>query len=825
MKTYFCIAAILVLASVAVPPAAAGTLAAVRALDVERMSPAALKAAQDLMQATFTDAASGGAPGFELQKILLEKSGLCISRIVDAQHKQTLPVAGALKLLAQNRELLSAILRHNQDLVADIQEHRLDAMQDTSAFFKSDAWQHPQHLISLAGYWQSWNGYYRAQLMEPSARERADLLEQARRGFSRAFIDFQEHAIVTRSLFGRMLCYKEAGRYDSAMQDADALLAMTPPSDPLYVRCRYEQLVIAFQRGACDAVLKGVESFRSDIGSGDISPAIAGGLKTLSVQCGIALIETEEKKGPARTERYRSVLRDLRGLAAHEPARAPLLYRFVKERPEVFEQLPAAEVGPVGCLALADHLFGQQKWLEAAERYESVLASDDAAVRSRRQDVLFQLAYCACKQEHWQRAADLFSRLFKEFPSSKHLAQAACFYYVAAAQVYQAEKKPEQRTRYIDAARRYLDKCADQQNACEARYLLGTHYLEQRREKEALKEFERIEPGSPRYLEARFHIVSARVNEFELQYAGHGARTRAGRAAYARALRLVSEYAAAIENSKLKSRPQLRAYVAAMHARLLMHGPDADYAGALKLLSFARSAVERQTALTAAGLRIECYGHLGAQDEARREIDLCAGSPPMSPEAWTVLQESAARLYASSKELKDNKNRRGSGLAETALYIYTVLAREAGRTSARAEYLDALHLRIAEIHREQNRFDTARRLYEEQLERDASSADALYNLALIYEQQKEWGKAAASWRKLTRGLQPGTPRWLDARRRTVLSLKELGDARQACDYATMTLVLHPDIDDPETEQAFIRLRRELCGPGDGHQESAPTGVP
>jgi len=811
VKTYFCIAAFFVLASLAAPPAASASVAAVRALDVERMSPAALKAAQDLMKATFTEAVSKGAPGFELQKLLLEKSGQCISRIVDVQHKQTLPVAGALKLLAQNRELISAILRHNQGIVTDIQEHRLDAMQDTAAFFKSDAWQHPQHLISLAGYWQSWNGYYRAQLLEPSAHERTDLLEQARRGFSRASIDFQEHAIVTRSLFGRMLCYKEAGRYDSAMQDADALLAMTPPSDPLYVRCRYEQLAIAFQRGACDAVLKGVESFRNDIGPGDISPAIAGGLKALSVQCGIAVIEKEEKKGAARTERYRSVLRDLRGLAAHEPARAPLLYRFVKERPAIFAELPLAELGPVGNLALADHLFGQQEWRQAAERYESVLASDDAAARSRRDDILFQFAYCACKQEHWQRAADLFSRLFKEFPSSKHLGQAACFYYVAAAQVYQADKSPEQRRRYIAAARRYLEKCADQQNACEARYLLGTHYLEQQREKEALKEFERIRPASPRYLEARFHIVSARVNDFDRQFAGPGARTAAGRAAYNRALGLIRQYSAAIEHSKLKSKAQLRAYVAAMQARLLMHGPDADYAGALKLLAAARFASDRQTALSAAGLRIECYRHLGAESEARREIDDCAGTTPMSPEAWAVLQETAARLYASFKELKNNKDRRAPGFAATALYIYTVLAREAERNSARAEYLDALQLRIAEIHREENQLDIARRLYEQQLERDASSADALYNLALIYEQQQEWEQAAASWRKLTRGLQPGTPRWFDARRRTVLSLKELGDIKQACDYATMTLVLHPDIADPETARMFEQLRQDLCG--------------
>ena len=785
---------------------------AVRALDVERMtSPATLKAAQELMNATFTDAAAAGAPGFELQKLLLEKSGACISRIVEVQHTHALPTATALELLAHNRKLITTILEHNQGIVAALQEHNLDGMQNTEQFFKSAAWQQPQHLISLAGYWQSWNGYYRAVLMDSGASGRAELLEQARQGFSRAFIDFQEQAITTRSLFGRMLCFKESGRYDSAMQDAEALLAMTSPSDALYVRCRYEQLVIAYQRGACADVLKGVESFRNDIGPADIPAAISGGLKTLSVQCGIATIEEAEKKGASGPAPYRSVLQDLRTLAAHEPARAPILYRFVAERPDVFTAMPVSELGAVGNLALADHLFKKQQWQEALERYAQVLAADDAAVKSRKDEILFHLACCECKRERWEQASAYFSRLFNEHPSSKHLAQAACFYYAAAAQAYQSDKTSEHHQRYIAASKRYLEKCTDQQNACEARYQLGSHYLEQQRTQEALKEFERIKPGSPRYLEARFHIVRSRIDAFERQYAGIAARSSDGRSAYRQALQLSNEYAAAIERSKLPGREQLRAYVATLQARLLMHGPEPDYAKALKLLQNLPAASDRSTTLTASGLRIECFQHLGASDKARHEIDARINNPPLSSDVWAMLQETAARLYAASKELRQQQDRRASDFAETALHMYSALAREASRNSARAEFLEALSLRIAEIHRDENRLDAARALYEEQLARDASSADALYNLALIYEQQSDWAQAASCWRKLTRGLQAGTPRWFEARRQTVIALKQLGELKQACDYATMTLVLHPDIADPETAQTFMQLRKELCG--------------
>jgi len=809
VKTYRFVPAILFLLASLSATAGAAPVAAVRALDIERMTSASsLKAAQELMAATFTDAAAG-KPDFALQKLLLEKSGDCISRIVEAQHAQKLTAASALKLLAQNRKLLTAILEHNQGIVADLQEHRLDSMKDTAAFFKSNSWQQPQHLISLAGYWQSWNGYYRAVIMDRAAPERTELLEMARRGFSRAFIDFQEHSITVRSLFGRMLCYKEAGHYDSALQDADTILTMISPADTLYVRCRYEQLIIAYQSGSCATVMKGIALFRNDIAPANMSSTISRGLKTLSVQCGIASIEAEEKKGAASREQYLSVLQDVRKLSTQEPAQAPILYRFVEERADVFAGLPIAELGSVGNLALADQLFKQQRWQQAAERYRHALAFNDPGIKSRQDEALFHLAYCLCKLEDWQQAADLFNRLFKTHPNSKLLGQAACFYYVAAAQVYHMDKNPKNYGGYISAAKRYLKLCNDQQDSCEAHYQLGSYYLEQKQETAALQEFKHVKQNSPRYMHARLYIVHARVDAFERQYSG-SAMGAAGQKAYRQTLQLIKNYAADIRRSKLENKTQLSAHANMLQARLLMRGPKPDYTAALKLLRPTTDTTS-QNSLAANGLRIECYQHLGERDEALREINACIKKNGLNANVWALLQETAGRLYATSEDLRGRQESRASDYAATALHIYTILSREAQTNSIYSKYLDALQLRIAEIHRQENQTETAQQIYEQQLERDASSGDALYNLALVYEQQEKWEQAVKTWQKLTRGLEPGTPRWLEARLHMVTGLKELGNRKQACDYATMTLVLHPDIPDPETVQAFENLREELCG--------------
>jgi len=811
VKTNNYIKAILFLLISLSTPAAAAPITAVRALDIDRMtSPASLKAAQELMMATFTDAVAG-KPDFKLQKLLLEKSGACISQIIEAQHTHSITPSKALELLSQNTKLLNNILQHNQNIIADLQENSLDGMQDTAVFFKSKAWQQPQHLISLAGYWESWNGYYRAVLMDNAAPERTEILDQARRGFSRAFIDFQEHSIITRSLFGRMLCYKEGEHYDSAMQDADTLLTMTSASDSLYVRCRYEQLLIAYQRGTCAIVIKGIKSFRNDIAPADISTTIAKGLKSLSAQCGIALIEEAEKKGTPSPDQYRSVLQEVRKLSAHDPAQNPVLYRFIEERPTVFARLPIAELGSIGNLALADQLFKQQLWQQAAERYTHTLASSDGGIKPHRDKILFHLAYCMCKLENWGQAADFFNRLFKSHPTSKLLGQAACFYYVAAAHVYHADKSPKSYTRYIFSIKRYLKLCTDQQDACEARYQLGSYYLKQGKETAALQQFKKIKPGSPRYLQARFHIARTSVEAFEHQYAG-AAHSNAGQKAHRHTTQLIKKYASEIQRSTLENKTQLSAYVNTLQARLLIDGPRPDYTGALKLLRTAQGDTDSQNALTATGLRIECYQHLGATNEALREIDSCIKNNQLNSDEWTLLQETAGRLYATSKKLKNKQDTRASNFATTALHIYTLLAREARRSSTHAQYLDALNLRIAEINRDENRTETAQELYEEQLARDSSSGDALYNLALIYEQQMKWDQAVTTWRKLTRGLEPGTPRWLEARIHTITGLKALGNIKQACDYTTMTLVLHPDMPDPATAQTFEQLRNELCDP-------------
>ena len=115
--------------------------------------------------------------------------------------------------------------------------------------------------------------------------------------------------------------------------------------------------------------------------------------------------------------------------------------------------------------SLADQLFKKQNWEEAAKRYKHALSSNDAGIKPRQDEILFHMAYCMCKLERWQQAVGFYNRLFKNHPNSKLLGRAACFYYVAAAQVYHRDKNQKNYSGYISAVKRYLKQCSDQQDS------------------------------------------------------------------------------------------------------------------------------------------------------------------------------------------------------------------------------------------------------------------------------------------------------------------------------------------------------------------------
>ena len=73
---------------------------------------------------------------------------------------------------------------------------------------------------------------------------------------------------------------------------------------------------------------------------------------------------------------------------------------------------------------------------------------------------------------------------------------------------------------------------------------------------------------------------------------------------------------------------------------------------------------------------------------------------------------------------------------------------------------------MAEIYRDVHQTAEAKAIYKEILKRDPRSADAMYNLGLIYEKEGNWEEALTTWRKFSKGLKTGSYYWFESRYRT-----------------------------------------------------------
>ena len=760
---------------------------------------------------------------FDLQKLILSKSGECTSRIVELEQQanQQTKREEAKSLFSENRNIIKDILDWNQGTVLDFQENKLDQIVDTAAFFASPAWQQPHYLISLASYWLSWNNYYPCLLLPANDPSRRELLEESVEGFSRTFIDFKEDSIVIRSLFGRALCYKELQQYDRAIRDIIGVIGKIQRDDPLYQRSRYEKVLISYLTGNYESVLSQLKNFRDEVGDNNISPIMDAELRKLRVRTIIALSEKEggeAKDGKIPKHHYLDALDELKMLVGSDPRQAGELYRYVNEHADTLAELSYAALGPIGYLAIADWYFNRKEYDKALLRYQRLSSSSSPLIAKRMDGVYFRSGYCFCRNNRWQDALPCFESLFKQFPRSPFTGKAACVYYAAASNHYKEQKDESAYGTYIEATKRYLKQCAEPGNKSDAHFQLGKYYQDRGKGIEALKEFSEVGKDSPHYAEARYFVVQSNVDELQsLQRKGQP-QSKSVSALYRETLKQLDEYQGLLlQQEKVTDRKDLEGHVTLLQAKTYIYGPEGSYKKALKTLKdFERRFPHKEKlALVATGLRIECYQKLQLFKEAQQEINRFLKEGPINADRWALLHERADLFYEESKRLRSRGDTaQASQLAEIALTIYKRLSTVALQSQSYERFFNAIQLRMAEMYSDENKLAPAKALYQEQLQRDPDSADAMYNLGVLYEKEEKWEEALAAWRKFSKGFKTGSHYWFESRYHTAKVLNHLGQSDKACEITTMIEVLHPELRDKQFKEKFTVLHRAVCAKGD-----------
>jgi hypothetical protein len=804
-----------------------GALPGLRADQIS--TPAQLRTAFDLIGSCFTEARDRGQLTFDLQKLIIAKSGECISRL--SEIMQDADPAGSSReelrpLFKQCRETLKALYDYNQKKVERLAEDKLDTVADQAAFFASPQWQEPQYLVSLASYWLSWCGYYAALLYPAGDEVRSELLNSAAAGFALTFLDFREESITTRSLFGRALCYRELGKYDRALQDINSVVVKVGKSNPLFARVQYEKIRLTFLAGNYESAFNQIREFGEDVSADRVSRQMRNGL--MQMQADIILCRMEKRlaqKDLTKPEYYREALQELARSAGTEEAVSAELYRFVTTHAAEIERISRAgpdgisdtELGGIGLLALADWLFQQKRYDDALGRYRRLYVSTDRLLRKRRDEVSFRLACCLAEKKRWAEAAEGIEPFFEEFPASALAGKSACLYYAAAANAYRAEPSEKTYGRYITATQLYLKSGADGSDQSEAHFQLGSYYQKTGKQTDALKEFAQVAADSPNFVHAFSSIIQAKIEELE-------SLAREGRAEEEQRLRneaqrLIEELRPAVMKVRdEKDRKELEAHSALLQARLFACSPDASaQRKALQALDhfetlLSGSRQQGELRASAQAVRIEALLRLGQGHEAEAEISRFLKDGADNAMAWPLLNELADRLYDQSRALRDTGYGAGDdSRAAMALLVYERLEGMADRVPAYAQHRDTILLRIAQLCTDTGQLARAKQLYQEKLLRDPASADAVSSLGLIYEKENRWQDALVMWRRLGLGMQEGSQHWFEARYRTARSLGMLGNAAEGCQILTTTEVLYPALRDETYKQRFLLLQKELCG--------------
>ena len=758
---------------------------------------------------------------FDLQKLILAKSGEFISKIADFEQQVDLSQNArrdeVRAIYSRNRDILKGILSFNQQKIDDIQENKLDHMKDTKAFFASTEWEEPQYMVSLCSYWLSWNGYYGSHLYPAQDPVRKDVLEAAVSGFGRVLIDFREEAIVVRSLFGRALCYKELQKYDRAIQDINSVIAKVNRDDALYVRSRYEKIMISYLTGDYESALSQLNEFQKKVQEENIPKAVREGLNKLKVKIILARLEKQiAGQGNASAKNYRDAWQELNTFFKHDESQAEELYQFAKEHAAIFANFSDAELGAIGNLALADWYFGQKGYNAAIARYKRLIAFSDPIMRKRMEDAYFRLGYCLCQTGEWKDALSCFESLFEKYPQSSSAGKTACLYYIAAANAYRENQVESMHARYIEAIKVFLTYCTDPVDKSDARFQLGRDYQDAKKEKEALREFSQVEKDSPNYVQAKYYAAKSSIDELESLNEKGLCQSKEARKIYQDAFEQLAGWQTQIAKEDAGAdRKELEAHMTILQARLQIYGPEGAWKQALQTLSGFEKQVSQinnseQLSLAAKSLRLECYLQLQMFKEAEGEITGFLNEGDIDLNRWNFLYDSANRFYSKAKTAHGKNSDMARSSARIALLLYEKLSSIALNKASYQKFYDAIQSRMAELYQDENQTALARRIYQEKLKRDPLSGDAIYNLALIYEKESRWEDALDMWNKYSQGLKAGSYDWFESRYRTAKVLSQRGKADEACEICTVTQVLHPTLRDDIFKEKFLQLKKEVC---------------
>lgn len=789
---------------------------------INKLNPAIFQSVQETEKAVLLiaqnqkEALSKSEMPFDFQKLILTKSGECISALVAIQIKSSDNHAynkqKVKEIFLNLRKILKQILTSNEKIISDLQENTLDTLNDPASFLKSPKWQEPQFLISLSSYWIGWNGYHTSMLFDDNDPMFATLLNEAIKGFSKAFLDFTEDDVIVRSLLGRAMCYGKLKIYDKAGQDLKLVKKMIGKEDPLYIRCIYEEIRITYETGNYEIAARSIDEFKEDFAKDKIPEQIKKALDTINFRILVALEGKKAKAQSIKDETNSTIFEKLKQVA-NNPAGADELYRYVKMHAPEIEGLPYEKMGPIASMALGDMMFEKKDYNRALKYYLPIIKDSPSYLSHRIDGVWFRTATIYCKKEQYGDALFYLKQFHEKYPGSVFLSQSVALYYAASINYYSKEKSHEAYNLYIDALEAYINKCRiNCTEMSEAHFRMGKHYQKTGNSKKAADMFSLVKPDSINYPSACYHVLQYYLDELDLLAKKGQQNSHEAKIIYKKGMVLLAEYKKA-EDKAIHSNyfKKINPHIIILQSGLSFYGSDTDIKNNLKKLKEfeKRFSGNNNLYLNALLLKIKIYQRLGMIEAGQKDLNKFSAKDFWNTDAYKMLSNLAQNFYNEGRT-EEEINTGAVNSLDFALLVYTTLYKISCKKPEHQKYCDIAQLGMARIYTDKNQLDEAEAMYKDIITRNSMSADAVYNLGLLYEKREQWEKALKIWRKFSDGVKSGTYHWFESRYKTAYALAKLGDNSKACEILNITMVLHPDLGSTELKDKYLRLKAVTC---------------
>ncbi len=620
-------------------------------------------------------------------------------------------------------------LANAADQISDEQDRLRDQVVESDGeletLLESDRWKQLEIQSLIVAYHLAWVRYQGAQLVPDGPRKKG-LLQKAVDGFSQ-FADIAGvPEISSESLYGRGLAYMDLGDWAKATAD----LEQASSESRTATRAKSALAEVARRKAGGKAPEAPPQPAPDDP-------------ETLFGQLGDRLPKVP---GDAAAEKDATAL--ARGLAARGAAWPDRIQTLVAEK--------LGQRSSYGLWLQAQLAVDRGRCGDVAPLAAASANVQDGGRAKYRPELLFMEAGCKLNAGRAQDAAELFGAFLKEYPNSERAREAA-YYRVRALDLVRAAN-PSATPAFEEALTAYLQRFGKSDGAAEAYWLLGDLYRTRGDCAKAATELAQV-PAGPFAARARLAALECRVNAL-------GPKTPPAERA-----QLVADLDAYVQATPAKGNDEALVARAALMGALAAAGttPPAHDTTLALLTDFAKKYPSQKELLPkAVETRLAAKVALGQLADATADLDayLAAGG---STERSKTLARMGRDLAARTERGEPAEKAQALALARK---VYAAILQSGGTPADKITLAD-LELRGGDP-------AVARRLYEEVLQGDPTSAEAMRGAAKASAAAGDADAALAYWRRVLEASPTGATAWYEARLAQVTLLKDTSRKAEAC---------------------------------------------